>query len=45
VALVWVEDQPEKVESQRALKENQGNQNYDLPATVDLNQYQLVAIY
>jgi electron transfer DM13 len=28
-----------------ALKGNQGDQNYDLPATVDLNQYQAVAIY
>jgi hypothetical protein len=27
------------------LKGNQGDQNYDLPATVDLNQYQGVAIY
>jgi hypothetical protein len=27
-----------------ALKGNQGDQNYDLPATVDLNQYQAVAI-
>jgi hypothetical protein len=27
------------------LKGNQGDQNYDLPATVDLNQYQAVAIY
>ena len=27
-----------------ALKGNQGNHNYDLPATVDLNQYQEVAI-
>ena len=26
------------------LKGNQGDQNYDLPATVDLNQYQAVAI-
>ena len=25
-------------------KGNQGNHNYDLPATVDLNQYQAVAI-
>ncbi len=28
-----------------ALKGNQGDQNYDLPATADLNQYQAVAIY
>jgi hypothetical protein len=28
-----------------APKGNQGNHNYDLPATVDLNQYQAVAIY
>jgi len=28
-----------------ALKENQGDQNYDLPASVDLNKYQAVAIY
>lgn len=28
-----------------ALKGNQGDQNYDLPASVDLNQYQAVAIY
>jgi hypothetical protein len=28
-----------------ALKGNQRNHNYDLPATVDLNQYQAVAIY
>ncbi len=28
-----------------ALKGNQGDQNYDLPAGVDLNQYQVVAIY
>ena len=28
-----------------ALKGNHGNHNYDLPATVDLNQYQVVAIY
>ena len=28
-----------------ALKGNQGDQNYDLPAAVDLNQYQAVAIY
>jgi len=27
------------------LKGNQGDQNYDLPTTVDLNQYQAVAIY
>ena len=27
------------------LKGNQGDQNYDLPAAVDLNQYQAVAIY
>jgi hypothetical protein len=27
-----------------ALKGNQGDRNYDLPATVDLNQYQAVAI-
>jgi electron transfer DM13 len=27
------------------LKGNQGEQNYDLPASVDLNQYQAVAIY
>jgi hypothetical protein len=27
------------------LKGNQGDQNYDLPASVDLNQYQAVAIY
>jgi len=34
----------EKVEL-GTLKGNQGDQNYDLPATVDLNQYQAVAIY
>jgi hypothetical protein len=28
-----------------ALKGNQGDQNYDLPANVDLNKYQAVAIY
>jgi hypothetical protein len=28
-----------------ALKGNQGDQNYDLPATADLSQYQAVAIY
>jgi len=28
-----------------SLKGNQGDQNYDLPAGVDLNQYQVVAIY
>jgi len=28
-----------------ALKGNQGDQNYDLPASVDLNKYQAVAIY
>lgn len=28
-----------------SLKGNQGDQNYDLPASVDLNQYQAVAIY
>ena len=28
-----------------ALKWNQGDQNYDLLATVDLNQYQAVTIY
>jgi hypothetical protein len=28
-----------------SLKGNQGNQNYDLPTAVDLNQYQTVAIY
>jgi len=28
-----------------SLKGNQGDQNYDLPAAVDLNQYQAVAIY
>jgi hypothetical protein len=28
-----------------ALKGNQGDQNYELPATADLNQYQAVAIY
>ena len=28
-----------------ALKANQGDQNYDLPATADLNQYQAVMIY
>ena len=27
------------------LKGNQGDQNYDLPLSVDLNQYQAVAIY
>ena len=27
------------------LKGNQGDQNYDLPAAADLNQYQAVAIY
>jgi hypothetical protein len=27
------------------LKGNQGDQNYDLPASVDLNKYQAVAIY
>lgn len=27
------------------LKGNQGDQNYDLPATANLNQYQAVAIY
>jgi hypothetical protein len=27
------------------LKGNQGDQNYDLPVNVDLNQYQAVAIY
>ncbi len=27
------------------LKGNQGEQNYDLPVTADLNQYQAVAIY
>src|SRR4029077_9293780 len=27
------------------LKGNQGDQNYDLPASADLNQYQAVAIY
>jgi hypothetical protein len=27
------------------LKGNQGDQNYDLPAAVDLNQYQAVIIY
>jgi len=28
-----------------SLKGNEGDQNYDLPATADLNQYQAVAIY
>jgi Electron transfer DM13 len=28
-----------------ALKGNQGDQNYDLPEMLDLNQYQAVAIY
>ncbi len=28
-----------------ALKGNQGDRNYGLPAAVDLNQYQAVAIY
>ena len=28
-----------------ALKGNQGDQNYDLPVTADLNQYQAVVIY
>ncbi len=28
-----------------SLKGNQGDQNYDLPATVDLNKYQAVVIY
>jgi hypothetical protein len=28
-----------------ALQGNQGDQNYDLPATADLNKYQAVAIY
>jgi hypothetical protein len=28
-----------------ALKGNQGDQNYDLPAAVDLNKYQAVVIY
>jgi hypothetical protein len=28
-----------------ALKGNQGDQNYDLPATTDLNEYQAVVIY
>jgi hypothetical protein len=27
------------------LKGNQGDQNYDLPGSVDLNKYQTVAIY
>jgi hypothetical protein len=27
------------------LKGNEGNQNYDLPATADLIQYQAVVIY
>jgi hypothetical protein len=27
------------------LKGNQGDQNYDLPASADLNKYQAVAIY
>jgi hypothetical protein len=27
------------------LKGNQGDQNYDLPAAADLNQYQAVVIY
>jgi hypothetical protein len=27
------------------LKGNQGDQNYDLPAATDLNQYQAVAIF
>jgi Electron transfer DM13 len=28
-----------------SLKGNQGDQNYDLPANADLNQYQAVVIY
>ena len=28
-----------------SLKGNQGDQNYDLPASADLNQYQAVVIY
>ena len=28
-----------------SLKGNQGDQNYDLPVTADLNQYQAVAVY
>jgi hypothetical protein len=28
-----------------SLKGNQGDPNYDLPATVDLNEYEAVAIY
>lgn len=28
-----------------SLKGNQGDQNYDLPATADMNKYQAVAIY
>lgn len=35
---------PEKIEL-GSLKGNQGDQNYDLPANTDLNQYQTVAIY
>jgi len=39
-----VKDDLERVELGR-LKGNQGDQNYDLPAALDLNQYQAVAIY
>ena len=39
-----VKGELEKVEL-GTLKGNQGDQNYDLPGTVDLNQYQAVAIY
>jgi Electron transfer DM13 len=39
-----VKDDLEHVELGR-LKGNQGDQNYDLPAALDLNQYQAVAIY
>jgi Electron transfer DM13 len=39
-----VKDEPDHVEL-GTLKGNQGDQNYDLPGTADLNQYQAVAIY
>lgn len=39
-----VKDDLERVEL-GTLKGNQGDQNYDLPAALDLNQYQAVAIY
>jgi hypothetical protein len=40
----FLKDNTEKIELGK-LKGNEGDQNYDLPAGADLNQYQAVVIY